>query len=287
MDRIRAGDLQVAAILHDFIVREALPGTGVTADAFWSGLSALVRDLAPRNRELLQARDAIQERIDAYHRERAGQAHDPAAYEAFLAEIGYLRPQPAPFSVETSKVDDEIARIAGPQLVVPVSNARYALNAANARWGSLYDALYGTDAVPETNGAERGRGYNRTRGGAVIAKARAVLDAAAPLTQGSHAEAVSYAVEGGRLAVTLSDGAAAALKDPAAFAGFTGAAEGPDAVLLRHNGLHLEIRFDRSHPIGKEDPAGIADIVVEAAVSTIMDLEDSVAAVDAEDKVVV
>ena len=286
MDRIRAGDLYAAAILHDFIVNEALPGTGVTADAFWNGLSGLVRDLAPRNAALLETRDAIQARIDGYHEARKGQPHDAAAYEAFLREIGYLLPPPAPFSVDTSKVDDEIARLAGPQLVVPVSNARYALNAANARWGSLYDALYGTDAVPETNGAERGRGYNKTRGAAVIARARAVLDSAAPLAQGSHADATGYRIEGGGLVVTVG-GATTGLKDPSTLAGFTGAASSPDAVLLRHNGLHLEIRFDRSHSIGRDDPAGIADVVVEAAVSTIMDLEDSVAAVDAEDKVVV
>ena len=285
MERVEVEGLRVAKVLHDFMAQEALPGTGIEAQRFWTRLATLVRDLGPRNRELLDHRDALQARIDAYHREHAGKPVDPAGYERFLREIGYLLPKPPDFSVTTANVDEEIARIAGPQLVVPVSNARYALNAANARFGSLYDALYGTDAIPEDGGAARGREFNRIRGERVVAKGRELLDQAVPLGAGSHRDATSYAVEGGRLVVTLKDGAKAALEAPEQLVGFAGEADAPSSVLLRHHGLHLEIRIDRGHFIGGGDTAGVADIVLEAAVTTIMDLEDSVAAVDAEDKV--
>ncbi len=284
MERIETGDLKVAAVLHDFVTREALPGTGMSADAFWGGFGALVQELAPRNRALLQRRDELQARIDAWHREHAMGEHDQSAYEAFLREIGYLVPAPAAFSVDTANVDPEIASIAGPQLVVPISNARYALNAANARWGSLFDALYGTDAIPDADGATRGHGYNAARGARVVARAKALLDEAVPLAHGSHARACGYAVRAGALVVALDDGEAG-LAQPGALVGYRGAAQAPDAVLLRHHGLHLELVIDRAHPIGRTDPAGLADLVLESAVTTIADCEDSVAAVDAGDKV--
>jgi len=284
MTDVQADGLRIAPSLHQFVAEQALPGTGIESDAFWRGFAAIVRDLAPRNKELLARRDALQTQIDAWHHDHAGATPDPAAYEAFLREIGYLLPLPAAFSVETSNVDDEIARIAGPQLVVPVSNARYALNAANARWGSLYDALYGTDAVAETGGAERGRGYNKVRGAQVVARAKQVLDQAVPLANGSYTAATGFAVEAGRLVVRTGQ-ATTGLRRPEQFAGYLGEAAAPGAVLLRNNGLHLELIIDRSSPIGAEDPAGLSDVVMESAISTIMDLEDSVAAVDAADKV--
>src|SRR4051794_5638194 len=285
MDRIETAGLQVARELHEFIA-EALPGTGVAADAFWSGLAGLIRDLGPRNAALLARRDALQAQIDRWHLDRKGKRFDEAEYEAFLREIGYLQPEPSPFEVATENVDPEIASIAGPQLVVPVSNARYALNAANARWGSLYDALYGTDALPDANGAARGRGFNPKRGEKVVQNAKQVLDQAAPLATGSHADAKRYRVQGGALVVETANGPAP-LAEPAQFVGYRGDPSSPTAILLRHNGIHIEIRTDRDSPIGATDPAGVADLILEAAITTIQDLEDSVAAVDPADKVVV
>ncbi len=285
-DRIEAGTLQVDKELYDFINNEALPGTGVSPESFWSGLDRLVHDLSPRNRELLATRDDLQAKIDDWYQENRDQPIDLPDYKAVLQEIGYLVPEGGDFTVNTANVDPEISTIAGPQLVVPVTNARYALNAANARWGSLYDALYGTDAISEADGAERAGAYNKVRGDRVIAFARAFLDSTAPLTAGSHADATSYAVADGALAVTLRDGSVTALATPTIFAGYTGNAAAPSAVLLKHNGLHVEITIDRDHPVGRDDGAGVRDVVVEAAMTTIMDLEDSVSTVDAADKVV-
>ena len=285
-DRIAAGGLQVDKELYDFINNEALPGTGVSAETFWSGFDRLVHDLSPRNRDLLATRDDLQVKIDDWYQENRDQAIDLADYKAVLQEIGYLVPEGDDFTVHTGNVDTEISSIAGPQLVVPVTNARYALNAANARWGSLYDALYGTDAISESDGAERGGAYNTVRGARVIAFARAFLDSAAPLATGSHADATSYAVADGALTVTLGDGQVSALAAAETFAGYAGDAAAPSAVLLNHNGLHVEIAIDRQHAVGRDDAAGVKDVVLEAAMTTIMDLEDSVSTVDAEDKVV-
>jgi len=283
-DRITLGRLQVATELQRFIDEEVLPGTGLDTAAFWSGVDTLVHELAPRNRELLAERDRLQVELDNWHGAHPGPVTDLPAYQAFLEGIGYLQPVPAQVQASTAGVDREIAEQAGPQLVVPVLNARYALNAANARWGSLYDALYGTDALPETDGAERGKGYNPTRGAKVVAFARQVLDGVTPLAGGSHRDATAYRVQDGRLVVDLKSGTSE-LADPAAFVGYQGDAAAPSAVLLRHNGLHLEIQIDRDSAIGKTDAAGVKDLLLEAAVSTIMDLEDSIAAVDAADKV--
>jgi malate synthase len=276
--------IEVAPGLRDFLEREALPGTGVAAGAFWSGLGTLLRELAPLNAALLARRDALQAQLDDWHRRHSGAAGLGPRYEALLREIGYLVPEGPAFEIGTANVDAEIATLAGPQLVVPVSNARYALNAANARWGSLYDALYGTDAIPDTDGAARGAGFNPVRGQRVVAYGRDVLDRYFPLASGSHREASSYRVADGRLLVRLAAGDVA-LQTPAAFAGYQGSAAAPSVVLLRHHGLHLEIHVDRAHPVGSGDRAGVSDLVLESALTTIQDFEDSVAAVDADDKV--
>jgi len=281
-ERTQIGGLQVANTLKSLLENDILPGTGVSADQFWAGLEAIVNDLAPKNRALLAKRDDLQAKIDAWH--KANGKGDFGAYKAFLQEIGYLVPVGPDFAIETQNVEPEIAMQAGPQLVVPVMNARFALNAANARWGSLYDALYGTDVLPETDGAEKSGGYNPVRGAKVVAYARAFLDDAATLSDASHTDATGYAVEGGKLVVSLKDGSTTGLADDAQFAGYQGDAANPTAVLLKQHGLHFEIQFDREHPIGKTDAAGVKDVLVEAALTTIMDCEDSVAAVDAEDK---
>ncbi|WKC38452.1 malate synthase G [Ectopseudomonas chengduensis] len=286
-ERVQVGGLQVAKALYDFVNNEAIPGTGIAADQFWAGAAAVIKDLAPKNRALLAKRDELQAQIDAWHQARKGQAHDAAAYKAFLQEIGYLLPEPEDFQATTANVDEEIARLAGPQLVVPVMNARFALNASNARWGSLYDALYGTDVISEEGGAEKGKGYNKVRGDKVIAFARAFLDEAAPLAAGSHVDSTGYAIVDGKLVVALKGGSNSGLRDDAQLVGFQGEASAPIAVLLKHNGLHFEIQIDASSPIGSTDAAGVKDVLMEAALTTIMDCEDSVAAVDADDKVVV
>jgi malate synthase len=283
-ERVEIGGIQVAKNLYDFVNNKAIPGTGIDPDKFWAEFDKIVNELAPRNRELLAKRDAIQEKMDSWNREHKGKKLDMAEYKAFLKEIDYLVDEPEDFKISTSNVDPEIATMAGPQLVVPVMNARFALNAANARWGSLYDALYGTDAISEEDGAEKGKGYNPVRGAKVIEWARKLLDSSAPLASGSHVDAAKYYVDGGKLAVKLQNGEVTGLKDEAGFAGYTGAADEPTGVLLVKNGMHFEIQIDASHPIGKDDGAHVKDVVLESALTTIMDCEDSVAAVDAEDK---
>jgi malate synthase len=275
MQRVDRNGLQVDQQLVDFIENQALGGLNVSADAFWAGFSELVHGMGPKNRTLLQKRADIQGQIDVWHTERQGQEHDAVAYTAFLRDIGYLVPEGAPFEIDTAGVDVEIASTPGPQLVVPITNARFALNAANARWGSLYDAFYGTDALGDL---PEGKGYDAARGARVVAKAKAFLDEAAPLATGSHADVTQYRVEAGALVP--------ALRDAAQFAGYRGDAAAPSAILLKNNALHIEIVVDATHAIGKTDPAHVADVVMESALSTIMDCEDSVAAVDAEDKVV-
>ena len=287
-DTVPIGGMTVEKTLYDTIALGILPGTGIEAERFFTALAALVARFGPRNAELLAVRDEMQTRIDAWHRERVGASHDPAAYEAFLHEIGYLLSEGPDFTIETSGVDPEIASIAGPQLVAPVTNARYALNAANARWGSLYDALYGTDVLPEEPGREKGLGYNPARGAQVMAYASAFLDRAAPLSEGSHSEVVRYAVvdapQGKALLAVLGGGRHTGLARPAQFVGYLGEGEEPEAVLLVNNGLHVELVIDRSHPIGREHAAGLKDVILEAAVTAILDMEDSVAAVDGPDK---
>lgn len=286
--RIECAGLQVAEALHKLLVNEIAPGTGIDPDTFWQGLADIWSSLGPVNERLLAERESLQAQIDHWHKERRSKAFDPIEYQAFLREIGYLHPQPEPFSITTENVDPEIARVAGPQLVVPVMNARYALNAANARWGSLYDALYGTNAIAEEGGAERTANYNAVRGAKVIAWARAFLDEHCPLVDGSHSDASAYSISEGALTVSQIGGNhSACLLDASQFIGFTGCEETPESVLLKHNGLHIEIQIDRSHPVGATDTAGVKDVCLESALTTIQDCEDSVAAVDADDKVTV
>lgn len=289
--RVKRGALQIAAELDEFVAQQVVPGTGVDIDAFWAGFEACVNELGPVNRDLLAVRASLQKQIDEWHLARKGQQIDEADYKAFLQAIGYLLPEPADFAIEVDNVDSEIAALAGPQLVVPVMNARYALNAANARWGSLYDAFYGTDIIPEEPGREKGGSYNPARGELVVARVAAVLDEVVPLAQGSHSDVVSYGIgidaSGvGHLRCILSDGGNTALRDESQFVGFVGEAD-PSSILLQHNGLHLDILIDREDPVGAVNPAGVKDVMAESALTTIQDCEDSVAAVDAEDKCVV
>jgi malate synthase len=283
-DYVKVGNFQVARIFYEFINTEVLPQSGVDSEQFWADLETLVKDLTPKNKALLARRDEIQEKLNEWHRQHRGN-FDFDKYKSFLQEIGYLEPEVEDFQITTEGVDDEIALQAGPQLVVPVSNARYALNAANARWGSLYDALYGTDAISEEDGAQRGDHYNPVRGEKVIAYAKQFLDQAVPLNEYSHKDVVKYAVVDGKLSVSVKGGETTSLQNEEKFVGYQGNPEDPSAILLKNNGLHIEIQIDRSHPVGKTDAAGVKDVMLEAAVTTIMDCEDSVAAVDAEDKV--
>ncbi|PLW70356.1 malate synthase G [Pseudohalioglobus lutimaris] len=286
-ERIQLGGLQVATVLHQLLENEIAPGTGIAPADFWLALESIVNDLAPKNRALLEVRSEMQARINAWHKANPGPDYDRTAYKAFLEEIGYLLPEGDDFAITTEQVDPEVATLAGPQLVVPVMNARYALNAANARWGSLYDALYGTDVISEEGGAQRAGDYNPIRGDKVIAFARDFLNKHCPLSSGDHTDAAAYAVVDGKLQVALSDGQHSSLASPGQLVGFTGQAENPQSVLLKHNGLHIEIQIDPSSPIGATDKAGVKDVVLEAALTTIQDCEDSVAAVDAEDKAVI
>ncbi|ADG98247.1 malate synthase G [Segniliparus rotundus DSM 44985] len=283
-ERVNVHGFQVAKELYDFVNDEAIPGTGVDPAAYWSGFAEILTELSPRNKELLARRDELQSAIDEWHRARRGD-FQTAEYIEFLREIGYLDAEPEDFSVTTENVDSEIAHTNGPQLVVPLLNARYALNAANARWGSLYDALYGTDVISEDDGATKGKAYNPARGAKVIAYARKALDTIAPLEEGSHIGSTRYTIQGGKLIVTTADGHEAGLAEPESLAGWVGEAASPTAVLLAHNGLHAEIQIDPQSPVGQSDPAGVKDVLLESAITTIVDLEDSVAAVDAEDKV--
>ena len=289
-ERIQKGGLQVATQLHDLVESEILPGTGIGADSFWPSFEAILNELTPKNRDLLAKREVLQSQINEWHLSRKGQPQDADAYRAFLTDIGYLVPEGGEFQITTASVDPEISEIAGPQLVVPVMNARYALNAANARWGSLYDALYGSDVISGANGAAAGDSYNPARGAKVIEFAAQFLDEAAPLAAGSHDEATGYALQDGgdgkKLIVSLVNGSETRLASEGQFAGYIGD-DAPTSVLLKNNGLHIELQVDRTHPVGKGSAAGIKDVVLEAAITTIQDCEDSVAAVDAEDKVLV
>ena len=285
-ERVTVGNLRVAPVLYDFVNNEALPGTDIDPDTFWSGVDKVVADLTPKNQELLARRDDLQAQIDKWHRARVIGGFEADEYKQFLVDIGYLEPEPDDFTISTAGVDDEITTTAGPQLVVPILNARFALNAANARWGSLYDALYGTDVISEEDGAEPGNGYNPVRGDKVIAYARRFLDGAVPLASGSWSDITGVTVADGAVAATLDDGGSVGLQAPEQFVGYLGDAESPTAVLLVNNGLHVEILIDPDSPIGSTDKAGIKDVVLESAITTIMDFEDSVAAVDADDKVV-
>ncbi len=284
-DRAVVGNLRVARTLYDFITNEALPGTGLDPDSFWAGVDKVVADLTPRNEELLARRDDLQAKIDRWHRQRVLGGFDPAEYKQFLYDIGYLLPEPADFTISTSGVDAEITATAGPQLVVPILNARFALNAANARWGSLYDALYGTDVLSQDNGAEKGDRFNPVRGEKVIAYSRRFLDDVVPLVAESYRDATALRVVDGQFQVDLGEGRSVGLADPGQFAGYTGDPDSPASILLANHGLHIEIFVDPTSPIGSIDGAGIQDVFLESAITTIMDCEDSVAAVDAEDKV--
>ena len=284
-ERTKIHGLQVATQLYNFVNQDVLPGTGVDQETFWKGFDAIVSDLAPKNAALLAERDRLQAELDTWHQAHPGPITDMVGYRKFLETIGYLVPNPLDAKATTENVDAELAIQAGPQLVVPILNARYALNAANARWGSLYDALYGTDVISEENGAEKGKGYNPVRGAKVIEFARNFLDQAVPLAAGSHKDATGYKVEDGKLVVSLKDGSTTGLKDAAKFVGYQGDAAAPSSVLLLNNGIHIDIIINKSTAIGSTDAAGVSDVVVEAALSTILDLEDSIAAVDADDKV--
>ena len=286
-DRITLGGIAIAPALYQFVIEQALPGTGIEAKYFWAGLASLITELAPKNQALLQRRNQLQAQIDQWHQSNRNEPFNLRAYKTYLQQIGYLVDVESNFSISTANVDEAIATLAGPQLVVPVSNARYALNAANARWGSLYDALYGTDAISEADGATRAGGYNPVRGAKVIAYARQFLDSNFPLQQGSHTEATGYAILSGALRVQLKDGSSTTLRAASGLAGYQGNASSPKVVLLVHHGLHVEIYFDAAHSIGSTDAANISDVVLESALTTIQDCEDSVAAVDAEDKVAV
>ncbi len=283
MTTLSLNGLSVDQQLAQFVEQQLLPGTGISTDTFWQGFADIVNELTPINRALLEKREQLQAKIDDYHKQQP--VWDAANYQAFLEDIGYLVPEPASFSIETEQVEPEIASTAGPQLVVPVSNARFALNAANARWGSLYDALYGTDVLSEDDGAEKGSTYNPVRGFKVMAYARQFLDKALPLANGSHIESTSYAVVNNELLITLRDSSQVRLANPEQLIGYQGEAQNPSAILLKNNGLHIELQIDHHHPIGQADKAGLKDVLLEAALTTIMDCEDSVAAVDAEDKV--
>lgn len=286
-ERVQKGGLQVAKALHDLVANEIVAGTGIEADAFWASFEKIINEFAPRNKALLATRDEMQLKIDAWHRDNSQQPIDFDAYKTFLTELGYLVPEGDDFQIPSGKTDAEIATIAGPQLVVPVMNARYALNATNARWGSLYDALYGTDVIDDDNGSEKTKAYNPARGAKVIAYARGFLDETVALAAGSHVDAVSYAIESGKLSVALKDGSKATLNKPEQLMAYVGEASSPSAILLTNNNLHFEIQINRDGAIGKSDSAGVNDILMESAITTIQDCEDSVAAVDAEDKVVV
>ena len=286
MSMLSLASLTVHQALVDFIEKEVLPDTAVSAEAFWSGLSAIIHDMGPDNQALLSNRDALQVALDTWHRAHQGGVKDPEQYQAFLREIGYLVPEPADGAILTAQVDAEIAEIAGPQLVVPMSNARYALNAANARWGSLYDALYGTDAIPDTGDWVRsGKGFNQARAQAVVVRAKAFLDEALPLKQGHHHEVTRYQIHAGHLQIVLSNGQTTTLRNDAQWIGYRGSVDAPEALLFRNHHLHIEILLNRSHSIGKTDPAGVADVILESAITTIMDMEDSVAAIDVDDKI--
>src|SRR5882757_7121257 len=285
-DRVTVGNLRVAQVLYDFINNEALPGTDIDPDSFWAGVDKVVTDLSPQNQDLLARRDDLQAQIDKYHRQHVSEPIDPDGYKQFLTDIGYLQPEPDDFTITTGGVDDEITTTAGPQLVVPILNARFALNAANARWGSLYDALYGTDVIPEDDGAEKGTGYNKVRGDKVIAYARKFLDEATPLASGAWDQATGVEIDDGQLLVKLGDGLSTGLAAPEQFVGYTGElGTAKWSVLLRNHGLHIEILIDPDSPVGSTDAAGIEDVVLESAITTIMDFEDSVAALEEVDNV--